>query len=188
MKMREEILGSGGRAGHGSLRLFLGHRIEYPEEDGKAAEFKVSKKLVQIDTGGVAVALVHSSGAQDKIGWAFGLGLERLAMILYDIPDIRLFWSEDERFLKQFIGPHIWQKVKFQKRKGSWRSTAGRPEGIVGFGSGVRSLDKQLELTLFISCTAVARMVYAVLIQVTLSALKSEQSRIAEMIKIIKKM
>ncbi|XP_067146916.1 phenylalanine--tRNA ligase, mitochondrial isoform X3 [Apteryx mantelli] len=58
--------------------------------------------------------LVNSAGAQDKIGWAFGLGLERLAMILYDIPDIRLFWSEDERFLKQFIVPHICQKIKFQ--------------------------------------------------------------------------
>ncbi len=35
-------------------------------------------------------------------GWAFGLGLERLAMILYDIPDIRLFWTHDPRFLEQF--------------------------------------------------------------------------------------
>ncbi|MGH0159920.1 UNVERIFIED_CONTAM: hypothetical protein FKN15_065534 [Acipenser sinensis] len=41
-------------------------------------------------------------GAHEKIGWAFGLGLERLAVILYNIPDIRLFWSEDESFLKQF--------------------------------------------------------------------------------------
>lgn len=60
------------------------------------------------------VCLFIAAGAQDKIGWAFGLGLERLAMILYDIPDIRLFWSEDERFLKQFIVPHICQKIKFQ--------------------------------------------------------------------------
>jgi phenylalanyl-tRNA synthetase alpha chain len=35
-------------------------------------------------------------------GYAFGLGMDRLAMILFDIPDIRLFGQNDLRFLKQF--------------------------------------------------------------------------------------
>ena len=36
--------------------------------------------------------------------WAFGLGLERLAMVLFSVPDIRLFWSGDQRFLSQVRG------------------------------------------------------------------------------------
>ena len=35
-------------------------------------------------------------------GWAFGFGIERLAMIKYGITDIRLFFENDLRFLKQF--------------------------------------------------------------------------------------
>lgn len=35
-------------------------------------------------------------------GFAFGMGVERLAMMKYQIPDIRLFYSGDLRFLKQF--------------------------------------------------------------------------------------
>jgi phenylalanyl-tRNA synthetase alpha chain len=42
------------------------------------------------------------AGVPDKIGWAFGLGLERIAMVLFGIPDIRLFWSDDPRFTSQF--------------------------------------------------------------------------------------
>jgi phenylalanyl-tRNA synthetase alpha chain len=35
-------------------------------------------------------------------GFAFGLGLDRIAMMKYKIPDIRLFHSGDLRFLSQF--------------------------------------------------------------------------------------
>jgi len=35
-------------------------------------------------------------------GFAFGMGLDRLAMIKYSIPDIRLFYSGDARFTEQF--------------------------------------------------------------------------------------
>ena len=35
-------------------------------------------------------------------GWAFGLGIDRFAMVKYDISDIQLFFQSDLRFLKQF--------------------------------------------------------------------------------------
>lgn len=39
----------------------------------------------------------------DKVsGFAFGMGPERIAMLKYDIPDIRMFFENDIRFLEQF--------------------------------------------------------------------------------------
>ena len=66
----------------------------------------VCKKSGWIEVGGCG--LVHpnvfsSAGLKgDWEGFAFGLGLERLAMLLYNIPNIRLFFENDLRFLKQF--------------------------------------------------------------------------------------
>ena len=37
-------------------------------------------------------------------GYAFGMGIERIAMLLYQIDDIRLFYENDKRFLSQFKG------------------------------------------------------------------------------------
>jgi len=35
-------------------------------------------------------------------GYAFGLGIDRVAMLKYKIPDMRLLFENDLRFLKQF--------------------------------------------------------------------------------------
>ena len=49
------------------------------------------------------------------MGWAFGIGLDRLAMVLFGVPDIRLFWSRDERFLQQFQPGKVSQFQPFSK-------------------------------------------------------------------------
>ncbi|MCX8154971.1 MAG: phenylalanine--tRNA ligase subunit alpha [Verrucomicrobiae bacterium] len=40
--------------------------------------------------------------AEEWTGWAFGFGIERIAMLRYGITDIRLFYENDLRFLRQF--------------------------------------------------------------------------------------
>ncbi|KAI1281617.1 phenylalanyl-tRNA synthetase mitochondrial precursor [Xylaria sp. FL0933] len=54
--------------------------------------------------GVVKQDLYINAGVPNQLGWAFGIGLDRIAMLLFKIPDIRLFWSQDERFLNQFKG------------------------------------------------------------------------------------
>jgi len=39
---------------------------------------------------------------EEYSGFAFGMGVERVAMNLYGIDDIRYFYQNDERFLRQF--------------------------------------------------------------------------------------
>ncbi len=43
----------------------------------------------------------HGVDSSKWNGWAFGFGLERLAIISMDLPDIRLLWSQDERVKRQ---------------------------------------------------------------------------------------
>jgi phenylalanyl-tRNA synthetase alpha chain len=69
------------------------------------AEVQYQGKWLEVLGAGVLMKKVLDQcyvEPHNKIGWAFGIGLERIAMILFDIPDIRWFWSQDERFLSQF--------------------------------------------------------------------------------------
>ena len=68
------------------------------------ASCKHSGWLEMIGAGMVHPKVLEYGGIDSKkySGFAFGLGIDRLAMMRYEIDDIRLFYSGDLRFLKQF--------------------------------------------------------------------------------------
>jgi len=76
-------------------------------------EVKFNDKWLEVLGCGVIhdEVIAHAGLHEGQLGYAFGLGLERLAMVLFGIPDIRLFWSQDPRYLKQFEAGKI---VTFQ--------------------------------------------------------------------------
>ena len=66
---------------------------------------KVNKEWIEIAGCGMVDPAVFETVGYDPAVWsgyACGLGLERLAMLLYGIDDIRYFYQNDVRFLKQF--------------------------------------------------------------------------------------
>jgi len=67
-------------------------------------EIEVNGRWVEVLGSGVVKGKVlenHGVDSSKWNGWAFGFGLERLAIISMDLPDIRLLWSQDERVKKQ---------------------------------------------------------------------------------------
>ena len=66
---------------------------------------KMGKEWLEIAGCGMVHPQVFENVGYDPevwTGWAFGFGIERIAMIHYGINDIRLFYENDLRFLKQF--------------------------------------------------------------------------------------
>ncbi|MBL9214858.1 MAG: phenylalanine--tRNA ligase subunit alpha [Opitutaceae bacterium] len=66
---------------------------------------KVNKEWIEIGGCGMVDPAVFEGVGYDPAVWsgyAFGMGLERLAMLLYGIDDIRYFYQNDLRFLRQF--------------------------------------------------------------------------------------
>ena len=70
-------------------------------------EIKNGDRWLEVLGGGIVHQnVMRNLGLDPEIynGWAFGFGLERLAMIKNNIPDIRIFWSNNPRITKQFTG------------------------------------------------------------------------------------
>jgi phenylalanyl-tRNA synthetase alpha chain len=65
-------------------------------------EVKVGDRWIEILGGGMPKKIVlKNMGVEGYNGWAFGFGIERLAIISMELPDIRLLWSEDPRVTSQ---------------------------------------------------------------------------------------
>src|SRR3990167_6527705 len=75
-------------------------------------EVKVGNNWVEIMGGGMPKkSVLKKMGLEGYNGWAFGFGLERLAIISMELPDIRLLWSADERVKKQLKLGHPFTAV-----------------------------------------------------------------------------
>jgi phenylalanyl-tRNA synthetase alpha chain len=96
--------------GPGTRTRFRPHYFGYTEPSfevdlGARHLPKVNKEWIEIGGCGMVDPAVFAAVGHDPevwTGYAFGMGLERLAMILYGIDDIRVFYQNDLRFLRQF--------------------------------------------------------------------------------------
>lgn len=73
----------------------------------KGAGCRVCKQSGWLEMGGSGLVdpkVFEGVGVdpEEWSGYAFGLGVERMAMLLYGVDDIRLFYENDLRFLRQF--------------------------------------------------------------------------------------
>src|SRR5437899_3249869 len=89
---------------------FRPHYFSYTEPSfeidfSSALTRKMGKEWLEIAGCGMVHPQVFENVGYDAevwTGWAFGFGIERIAMIRYGINDIRLFYENDVRFLRQF--------------------------------------------------------------------------------------
>ncbi len=89
---------------------FRPHYFSYTEPSfeidfSNALVKKLGKDWLEIAGCGMVHPQVFENVGYDPefwTGWAFGFGIERIAMLRYGINDIRLFYENDVRFLRQF--------------------------------------------------------------------------------------
>ena len=73
--------------------------------DGKGCRACGNGWLEILGSGMVHPTVLANVGCdpEEFTGWAFGMGIERVAMLKYGVEDIRLFYENDLRFLAQFV-------------------------------------------------------------------------------------
>jgi phenylalanyl-tRNA synthetase alpha chain len=77
------------------------------EIDMRFSEGPLKGRWLEVSgSGQVHPNVVRNIGLDPEhyIGFAFGSGIERLAMLRYGVPDLRMFYENDLRFLRQFNG------------------------------------------------------------------------------------
>ncbi len=80
---------------------FYDHNFPYTDPSFEM-EAEINGQWIEMLGSGMArKSVLANFGLTGYHGWAFGFGLERLAMASMDLPDIRLLWSEDPRIKKQ---------------------------------------------------------------------------------------
>jgi phenylalanyl-tRNA synthetase alpha chain len=79
--------------------------IDWPKDDPNADRLTKGTGWLEIMGAGMVHPAVLRNGGYDPArysGFAFGMGPERITMLRHAIDDIRLFWGNDLRFLRQF--------------------------------------------------------------------------------------
>ncbi|OGI61088.1 hypothetical protein A2814_01995 [Candidatus Nomurabacteria bacterium RIFCSPHIGHO2_01_FULL_38_19] len=80
---------------------FYDHNFPYTDPSFEM-EAEINGQWVEMLGSGMVRRIVLANlGLTGYHGWAFGFGLERLAIASMQLPDIRLLWSEDDRVKKQ---------------------------------------------------------------------------------------
>lgn len=86
---------------------FYDHNFPYTDPSFEMEAEINGQWMEMLGSGMVRKKVFSNFGLEGYHGWAFGFGLERLAIASMSLPDIRLLWSDDERVKKQL---HLGQK------------------------------------------------------------------------------
>jgi len=93
---------------------FYDHNFPYTDPSFEMEAEINGQWIEMLGSGMPRQSVLANFGLEGYHGWAFGFGLERLAIASMELPDIRLLWSKDERVTKQLkLGNKFKEVSKF---------------------------------------------------------------------------